>query len=84
LAAAISKIKHNPETGALVEVVLASKTEAGTVLLRSVGGFVDRRELTGSGGGPIEQAFHHVVRLPEPVKDVDEWVGRYAPTSNQP
>jgi hypothetical protein len=54
LAAAISKIKCDPESGAVIEVVLAAKTEAGVVLLRSVGGLVDRRELTGKDGASLE------------------------------
>jgi hypothetical protein len=37
LAAAISKIKCDPETGAVTEVSLYSKNEAGSTLLRSVG-----------------------------------------------
>jgi hypothetical protein len=44
LAAAISKIKCDPESGAVVEVAIAGKTEAGNVLLRSVGGIVERHE----------------------------------------
>ncbi len=54
LAAAVSKIKVDPESGAVVEITLANKTEAGTILLRSVGGLVDRRELTGKGGASLE------------------------------
>lgn len=50
LAAAISKIKCDPETGAPVEIVLAGKIEAGSVLLRSVGGLLDRHEHTGRDG----------------------------------
>jgi hypothetical protein len=56
VAAAISKIKFDPETGLITEVALASKTEAGSLLLRSVGGLVDRKELTGAGGGPFSFA----------------------------
>jgi hypothetical protein len=44
LTAAISKIKCDPETGAVVEVTLAGKTEAGNVLLRSLGGIIERHE----------------------------------------
>jgi hypothetical protein len=51
LAAAISKIKCDPETGAVVEIALANKTEAGNVLLRSVGGIVERHEHDISGIG---------------------------------
>jgi phage terminase small subunit len=54
LTAAISKIKVDPETGAVTEITLAGKTEAGTVLLRSVGGLVDRKELTGKGGTSLD------------------------------
>jgi hypothetical protein len=51
LTAAISKIKCDPETGAVVEIALANKTEAGNVLLRSVGGIVERHEHDISGIG---------------------------------
>jgi Terminase small subunit len=44
LAAAISKIKCDPETGAVTEIVLGNKVEAGNVLLRSVGGVVEKHE----------------------------------------
>jgi hypothetical protein len=37
LASAIQKIKCDPETGAVTEISLYNKTEAGNVLLRSVG-----------------------------------------------
>ena len=37
LAAAISRVKFDSETGAVTEVVLANKIEAGNVLLRSLG-----------------------------------------------
>jgi hypothetical protein len=47
LAAAIKKIKCDPETGAVTEIDLYNKTEAGTVLLRSVGGLVDKLQLDG-------------------------------------
>jgi hypothetical protein len=46
LAAAIQKLKIDPETGAIIEVTLASKSEVGNILLRSLGGFVDRVEVT--------------------------------------
>jgi hypothetical protein len=41
LAAAISKIKCDPETGAVTDVSLYSKLEAGSTLLRSVGALKD-------------------------------------------
>jgi Terminase small subunit len=44
LAAAISKIKCDPETGAVTEITLGNKVEAGNVLLRSVGGVVQKHE----------------------------------------
>lgn len=53
LASAISKIKCDSD-GAVIELTLTGKVEAGTVLLRSVGGFVDRHEITGKGGGAIQ------------------------------
>ncbi|SDC38668.1 Terminase small subunit [Bradyrhizobium brasilense] len=56
LAAAISKIKTDPDTGAIVEINLADKVSAGGLLLRSVGGLIDRKEHTGSAGGPITLA----------------------------
>jgi hypothetical protein len=46
LAAAIQKIKIDPETGAIIEATLANKSEAGNILLRSLGGLVDRLEVT--------------------------------------
>jgi terminase small subunit-like protein len=45
LAAAIQRIKLDPETGAVTEISLYPKTEAGNTLLRSVGGLVDRLEV---------------------------------------
>jgi Terminase small subunit len=51
LAAAISKIRCDPETGAVVEITLAGKTEAGNVLLRSIGGIIERHEHDISGIG---------------------------------
>jgi Terminase small subunit len=55
VAAAISKVKVDPESGAVTEVTLDGKIGAATVLLRSVGGFVDRTELTGKDGATLEQ-----------------------------
>lgn len=46
LAAAIKKIKCDPETGAITEIDLYGKIEAGSVLLRSVGGLVDRLKVS--------------------------------------
>jgi hypothetical protein len=53
LAAAITKIKFDRDTGAVTEISLADKTGPGTALLRSVGGFVDKFEHTGQNGGPM-------------------------------
>jgi hypothetical protein len=52
LAAAFQKIKIDPETGAITEVTLASKSEAGNILLRSLGSLVDRLEVTDKAGVP--------------------------------
>jgi hypothetical protein len=59
LAAAISKIKCDPETGAVIEIVLGNKVEAGNVLLRSVGGLTDRHEhdLATGLGQRLQEAF---------------------------
>jgi Terminase small subunit len=56
LATAISRVKIDPESGQPVEVILGSKTEAAGLLLRSLGGLVDRREVSGPNGGPVEIA----------------------------
>jgi hypothetical protein len=53
VAKAITRIKIDAETGRPVEIVLASKIEAAGTLLRSIGGFVDKHELSGGNGGPI-------------------------------
>jgi hypothetical protein len=53
LAAAIQKIKVDPETGAITEIILYNKTEAGNVLLHSIGGLVDKLEHSGKDGAPI-------------------------------
>ena len=55
LAAAVTQIKFN-ESGGLAEIKLADKNAVATTLLRSVGGLVDRSELTGAGGGPLNFA----------------------------
>jgi Terminase small subunit len=59
LAAAISKIKCDPETGMVTEIVLSNKIEAGNVLLRSVGGLTDRHEhdLASGLGQRLQEAF---------------------------
>lgn len=44
LAGAISKIKVDPETGAVTEISLHNKIEAGNILLRSVGGIVEKHQ----------------------------------------
>lgn len=46
LAAAIQKIKFDSETGTVTEVNLYNKIEAGSTLLRSVGGLVDRLQVS--------------------------------------
>lgn len=51
---AVSRLRLDPETGRPVEIMLASKTEAVGMLLRSLpGGVTERRELGGIGGGPV-------------------------------
>ena len=45
LAAAVSKIRLDPKSGAVVGVDLADKNSAANTLLRSVGGLVDRHEV---------------------------------------
>jgi Terminase small subunit len=70
LAAAIQKIKQDPETGAITEITLYNKTEAGNVLLRSLGALVDRLEMTeppnmseGDFLGEIERALGQVLGI---------------------
>jgi hypothetical protein len=47
LARAISRLKIDPETGEPIDVIFASKIEAGATLLRSLpGGSVERHEVT--------------------------------------
>jgi hypothetical protein len=75
LAAAIKKIKCDPETGAVTEIDLYGKIEAGALLLRSVGGLVDRLEATGKDGGPLEVAralSRHVVNSVAELLDTAE------------
>jgi hypothetical protein len=57
----ISRLKLDAETGKPVEITLVSKTEAAGTLLRSLpGGSIERRELSGPGGGPVllDALFH--------------------------
>lgn len=53
LRAAIKSIECDPVTGTPTKITLHDKIAAGTTLLRSVGGFVDKTELTGRDGGPL-------------------------------
>ena len=49
----VSRLKLD-EDGRPVEITLASKTEAAGTLLRSLpGGSIERREVSGPGGGPV-------------------------------
>jgi hypothetical protein len=52
LSAAISKVKFDPETGAVTEIALADKIQAGNVLLRSLGSIQE---------GPAEHRHTHLV-----------------------
>jgi hypothetical protein len=55
LARAISRLKIDPANGEPIEIIFANKTEAGATLLRSLpGGSIERREITGRDGGPVE------------------------------
>jgi hypothetical protein len=45
LAAAIQRIKLDPESGAVAHIDFYNKVEAGSALLRSVGGLVDRMQI---------------------------------------
>jgi phage terminase small subunit len=45
LAAAIQRIKLDPESGAVAHIDFYNKVEAGSTLLRSVGGLVDRMQV---------------------------------------
>jgi hypothetical protein len=45
LAAAIQRIKLDPETGAVAHIDFHNKVDAGNTLLRSVGGLVDRMQI---------------------------------------
>jgi len=52
---AITRIRIDPETGRPVEVFLIDKLAAANTLLRSLpGGVVERREVSGRDGGPVE------------------------------
>ena len=53
LRAAIKAVDIDPETGKPTKITLHDKIAAGTTLLRSVGGFVDKTEVTGRDGGPL-------------------------------
>jgi hypothetical protein len=68
LAAAISRVRVDPASGRVIEVILGGKTEAGTVLLRSVGGLVDRRELTGKDGDSLAALIELSMAPREPEK----------------
>jgi hypothetical protein len=59
LAAAISKVKCDPETGRVTEIILYSKIEAGNVLLRSVGGIDEKHE----HGTSLEQLIEASMQL---------------------
>jgi hypothetical protein len=63
LTAAISKIKCDPESGAVVDIALASKSEAGNILLRSLGGLVDRLEVLDKANMPEGEFQGEIVRV---------------------
>jgi hypothetical protein len=63
LTAAISKIKCDPESGAVVDIALASKSEAGNILLRSLGGLVDRLEVIDKADLPEGEVQGEIVRV---------------------
>jgi hypothetical protein len=62
LAAAIQKIKIDPETGAVTDVTFWNKIEAGSVLLRSVGGLIDRLEVTDPEKKSSDEMLDEIVR----------------------
>jgi hypothetical protein len=63
LTAAISKIRCDPESGAVVDIALASKSEAGNILLRSLGGLVDRLEVIDKADMPEGEVQGEIVRV---------------------
>ncbi|SRR5258705_2046575 len=56
-AAAIKSIKFDKKTGTVSEIVLADKIAAASTLLRSVGGLVDKVEVSDLDGMSDEQAY---------------------------
>jgi hypothetical protein len=85
LAAAISKVRVDPESGRVIEVTLAGKTEAGTVLLRSVGGLLDRRELAGKNGMSLAELINISINtgVPRAPNDLPYSIGAGDPAAAQ-
>jgi len=84
LAAAIQKIKCDPETGTIAEIFLYNKTEAGNVLLRSVGGILDRLEATGKDGGPVQiERIERVIVYPPNSEASDPDPGHLLSAANR-
>jgi hypothetical protein len=54
IAESIQRVKIDPDTGEPTEVILPDRLAAGTLLMRSLGGLIDRQELSGPNGGPVE------------------------------
>lgn len=89
LAAAVTKIRLDSKTGDVVGLDLANKSEVGSVLLRSVGGLVDRVAIDDSGevadmsdaalyARIVEQSFDILARLGVSPDLLDDLQGEVA------
>jgi Terminase small subunit len=63
IAESIQRVKIDPDTGEPTEVILPDRLAAGTLLMRSLGGLIDRQEITGRDGGPVEIGPSHLAHL---------------------
>ena len=63
IAESIQRVKIDPDTGEPTEVILPDRLAAGQLLLKSLGGLIDRQEITGANRGPIEIAPEQLAQL---------------------
>jgi Terminase small subunit len=54
IAESIQRVKIDPDSGEPTEVILPDRLAAGQLLLKSLGGLIDRKEVSGPNGGPVE------------------------------
>src|SRR5262249_30631528 len=80
IAQAISRIKLDPESGKVVDIVFHGKIEAAAVLLRSVAGINKTLlELTGKDGAPVQvENFNFDALTKEEIIQLESFMERLA------